>query len=111
MARLRRDGPYFWGHLAHQTAGRGELLRMGELVQGPPRERQLGAGPRGLRPGRVADGPHGDGQRGPGKLGGAGLRGVHREAEQLIPQRRGRHPGWQAGPDRQEGATRARSST
>ena len=57
------------GDLAHQTAGRGELVRMGELVQGPPRERQLGAGPRGLRPGRVADGPHGDGQRGPRNAG------------------------------------------
>ena len=67
--KLRRDGPYFWVTWLTKLLSRRELVRMGDLVQGPPRERQLGAGPRGLRPGRVADGPHGDGQRGPRKAG------------------------------------------
>ena len=96
MARLRRDGPYFWVTWLTKLLSRGELVRMGDLVQGPPRERQLGAGPRGLRPGRVADGPHGDGQRGPRPLGGTGLSpGLHREAEQPETQGRIRHLGGQ----------------
>ena len=42
---------------------------------------------------------------------GAGPPGVHRAAERFLPQGRRRHPGGQAGPDRQDGETPARSST
>ena len=59
----------------------------------------MGAGAWGLRPGRTADGPHGNGQRDPRALGGTGLRGVHREAERIRPQRRHGDPKRPSGPD------------